>query len=127
MKKVFRVAFFGSDFLQNPYSKVEFSSQKPPFLKMIFLIWRQLRVIIFNCCIQIFWFGGELLKGWKGFLLVTKDTERIAMVFCYQDCSDLLWENFVLSIEKKFWNSRLNFLRSLEQFIQTVKGQNNLW
>ena len=32
-----------------------------------------------------------------------------AMVFCYQNCSDLLWENIVL----------------LEQFIQTVKGQNN--
>ena len=31
----------------------------------------------------------------------------IEMVFCYQNCSDLLWEKIVLVIEKNFWNSRL--------------------
>ena len=29
------------------------------------------------------------------------------MVFCYQNCFDLLWEKIVLLIEKNFWNSRL--------------------
>ena len=29
------------------------------------------------------------------------------MVFCYQNCTDLLWERIVLVIEKNFWNSRL--------------------
>ena len=29
------------------------------------------------------------------------------MVFCYQNCSDLLWEKIVLVIEKNFWNSKL--------------------
>ena len=29
------------------------------------------------------------------------------MVFCYQNCSNLLWEKVVLVIEKNFWNSRL--------------------
>ena len=29
------------------------------------------------------------------------------LVFCYQNCSDLLWEKIVLVIEKIFWNSRL--------------------
>ena len=29
------------------------------------------------------------------------------MLFCYQNCSDLLWEEIVLAIEKNFWNSRL--------------------
>jgi hypothetical protein len=29
------------------------------------------------------------------------------MVFCYQNCSDLLWEKIVQVIEKNFWNSRL--------------------
>ena len=29
------------------------------------------------------------------------------MVFCYQNCSDLLWEKIVLVIEKNVWNSRL--------------------
>ena len=53
------------------------------------------------------------------------------MVFCYQNCSDLLWEKIVLVIEKNFWNSKLKaenlqkILKSLDQFIQTVKGQNN--
>jgi hypothetical protein len=27
------------------------------------------------------------------------------MVFCYQNCSDLLWEKISLVIEKNFWNS----------------------
>ena len=52
------------------------------------------------------------------------------MVFCYQNCSDLLWEKMVLVVKKNFWNSRPRVaknLRSLEQFIQTVKGQNNFW
>ena len=29
---------------------------------------------------------------------------RKEMVFCYQNCSDLLWEKIVLVIEKNFWN-----------------------
>ena len=48
-------------------------------------------------------------------------------VFCFQNCSGLLWENNVLWI---FWNTRLvdnlqKKLRSVEQFIQTLKGKNN--
>ena len=57
---------------------------------------------------------------------------KLEMVFCYQNCSDLLY------CEKKLnWWSRktfeirdrefAKFLRSLEQFIQTVKGRNNFW
>ena len=55
------------------------------------------------------------------------------LVFCYQNCSDLLWEKIVLVIEKNFQNSWQNarefakILRSIEQFIQTVKGQNHFW
>ena len=55
------------------------------------------------------------------------------MVFCYQNCSDLLLEKIVLVIEKK----KLKFeaegrefakiLTSLEQFVQMEKGQNNFW
>ena len=55
------------------------------------------------------------------------------MVFCYQNCSDLLWEKIVLSDREKHLKFEAEgrefakFLRSLEQFIQTVKGQNNVW
>ena len=55
------------------------------------------------------------------------------MVFCYQNCSDQLWEKNVSVIEKNFLEFKAEgqefakFLRSLEQFIQTVKGQNNFW
>ena len=31
----------------------------------------------------------------------------LVMVFCYQNCSDPLWEKIILLIEKNFWNSRL--------------------
>ena len=53
------------------------------------------------------------------------------MVFCYQNCCDLLWEKNVLVIEKNFCKFSAfsleldNFSRSLEQSIQTVKGANN--
>ena len=52
------------------------------------------------------------------------------MVFCYQNCSDL--PNCSSDQKKllKFVAEGLEFaksLRSLEQFIQTVKGQNNFW
>ena len=41
-------------------------------------------------------------------LLCTKCMSLIEeMVFCYQNCSDLLWEKIVLVIEKNIWNSRL--------------------
>ena len=37
------------------------------------------------------------------------------LVFCYQNCSDLLWEKIVLVIEKNFWNSRLK-VKNLQNF-----------
>ena len=51
---------------------------------------------------------------WKNILPNLKN-----MVFCLQNCSDLLWEK--ISSDRGF----ANFLRLLEQFIQTVKGQAN--
>ena len=52
---------------------------------------------------------------------------REKLVFCFQNCFDLLREKIVLAMEKNFRNSRLKakYLRSQEQFIQTVKGQHN--
>ena len=55
------------------------------------------------------------------------------MVFCYQNCSELLWERIVLNsdqenllkFEAEGWEFAI-FLRSLEQFIETVKVQNNV-
>ena len=54
-------------------------------------------------------------------------------VFCYQNCSDLLWEKIILVIEKKLLKFEAEgqefakILRSLEQFVQTVNCQNNFW
>ena len=64
------------------------------------------------------------------------------MVFCYHNCSDLLWEKFVLvsqgteakksESQKTFsWLTFLGLITlekfkiTLEQIIQTVKGHNN--
>ena len=51
----------------------------------------------------------SLSSNWnKPWLLTTKGKNfRWKMVFCYQNCSDLLWEKIVLVIQKNFWNSRL--------------------
>ena len=52
---------------------------------------------------------------------------------CYQNCSDQLWEKNCSSDREKllkFEDEGREFakiLYSLEQFIQTVKGQNNFW
>ena len=48
-----------------------------------------------------------------GVLLMSSNAPQYKMVFCYQNCSDLLWEIFFPEFAK--------FLRSLGQFIQTVK------
>jgi hypothetical protein len=51
------------------------------------------------------------------------------MVVFYQNCSDPMWEKIVLKLlkfEAEGWEMA-NFLRSLEQFVRTVKGQNNFW
>ena len=53
------------------------------------------------------------------------------VVFCYQNCSDLLWEKNcssdrekLLKFEAEGWEFA-RILRSLEQFVQTVRGPNN--
>ena len=62
------------------------------------------------------------------------DRNYVVMVFCYQNWSDLMWEKNSCDREKllKFKAEGRVFaknLRSLnlEQFILTVKGQNNSW
>ena len=47
--------------------------------------------------------------------LSKKRNKEIAMVLCYQNCSDLLRDRIVLVIEKNFWNSRLK-AENLQKF-----------
>ena len=57
----------------------------------------------------------------------------LTMVFCLENCSDLPWEKKCWSDWEKLLKFRTegrefgNFLRSLEQFIETAKGQNIFW
>ena len=56
--------------------------------------------------------------------------ERIFLwiVFCFQNCSDLLWEKDCSIDQEKLKAENLKKnLRLLGQCIQTVKVQNNLW
>ena len=49
-------------------------------------------------------------------------------VFCYQNCSDLLWEKIVLVIEKNFWNSRQKAKNLQEQWkVRTIFGNRMLF
>ena len=65
------------------------------------------------------------------FLVCTHIFSRL--VFYYQNCSDLLWEKTCSSHQEKLLKLEAKgreyakFLRSLEQFIQTVKGQKKFW
>ena len=56
------------------------------------------------------------------------------MVFCFQNCSDLQCEKKMFkwlrkTFEIRDWRPRLlqKILRSLEQFVQKLKGQDNFW
>ena len=46
---------------------------------------------------------------WTSFSIrfLKKRLKKMKLVFCFQNCSDLLWEKIVLVIEENFWNSRL--------------------
>ena len=76
-------------------------------------IWPEKKIHIMKC----FWhFPMKITKFSKVILaarliriirLESKATWYIEMVFCYQNCSDLLWEKSVLVIKKNFWDSRL--------------------
>ena len=52
------------------------------------------------------------------------------MVFCYQSCSDLMWEKKCSTDREKLFKFKAEgqefgkILRSLEWFIQAVQGQN---
>ena len=52
-------------------------------------------------------------SGKKYFISNVKESQII--VFCCQNCSDLLWDKNVLEIEKNFWNSRRK-LENLQNF-----------
>ena len=60
-------------------------------------------------------------KIWSTFWMGSLENEK--MLFCYQNCSDLLWEKIVLVIEKNFWNSRLK----AENFQKFWDHLNNLF
>ena len=55
------------------------------------------------------------------------------MVFCYQNCSDLLWEKKCSRVREKLLKFEAEgqefakVLRSLEQFIQTIFGNRMLF
>ena len=67
------------------------------------------------------------------YFLIWREIFKSEIVFCYQNCSDLLWEKNCSSDGEKNLKFKAEgrefakFLRWLEQFIQTVKGQSNFW
>ena len=77
----------------------------------LYAVWKSLDVLLLSqtvYCLRLygwmlinkkalFWYLDWFFSSWN----------EEEMVFCYQNCSDLLWEKIVLVIEKNFWNSRL--------------------
>ena len=75
----------------------------------ILRIWKlklleEFKLSMFQRLICLFDDNWELIKSC---LILSFQWIIVEMVFCYQNCSDLLWEKIVLVIEKNFWNSRL--------------------
>ena len=71
------------------------------------MFWTCFSVISFLCSAASKWFQTQLFKTW---LLTQTDFENPKMVFCYHNCSNVLWEKIVLvwgkKLRKKFANSR---------------------
>ena len=59
-----------------------------------------------------------------GMFTIDNHYQFMKMVFCYQNCSSDREKLLKFKAEGRDFSK---FLRSLEQFIQTVKGQNNFW
>ena len=61
--------------------------------------------------------------------------EKIEMIFCFENYSDILWKKIVLVMKKNFWKFKTvtqcinlkNILRSQEKTFQTMKDQSNFW
>ena len=59
---------------------------------------------------------------------IQDSSHSTGMVFCYQNCSDLLWKKNCSSDREKLLKFEAEgrgfakFLKSLEQFVNTVKG-----
>ena len=97
------------------------------FLKMIFfniLLWKKhvLTAIQRGSINDILFVSANLLSPiWNFIFTIFSICSFIFLfyvqffVFCYQNCSDLLWEKTVLVIEKNFWNSRLK-AQNLQNF-----------
>ena len=123
--------------LRNVWSLLGSSPKNhPKIVHMIFqiqVVWLRLKKLKsldldrknLNVSMNDEWLALSLLYFWW-----TKE-KKTEMVFCYQNCFDLLWERNVLVIEKTLLKCEAEgrefskFLRSLEQFIQKVKGRNN--
>ena len=71
-------------------------------------------------CYFSFWDSECTVTWWD---ILTQGTKILKMVFCYRNCSDLLWEKIVPVIEKNFWNSRLK-AKNLQKFWD---NKNNLF
>ena len=59
--------------------------------------------------IPYYWWIHQMFSRFcsKIFLSLSSWKSSPKIVFCYQNCSDLLWEKIVIVIEKNCWNSRL--------------------
>ena len=60
--------------------------------------------IYYNCWARLFFLG---VIPAAMLIYLNYKVSFVPLVFCYQNCSDLLWEKIVLVIEENFWNSRL--------------------
>ena len=74
---------------------IQFDSFWQLILKFGYLFWHPVKINISVIWIQ----DWRMRKNSMGFRNIQ---EKLKTVFCYQNCSDLLWEKIVLGIEKNF-------------------------
>ena len=85
---------------------------------------RKLTYLPCTSCSMAIWVWEIVARLWIAIVVINicrglKNEKNVKivneMVFCYQNCSDLLWEKIDLVIEKNFWNRRLK-AKNLQKF-----------
>ena len=100
--------FSQSSPVQSQKSKIDFSYHIYVPRHFCLLIWgkkvSKSEVAGVVSCILLTW---HEIKSYNLGHFVEENLTLRKLIFCYQNCSDLLWEKNVLVIEKNFWNSML--------------------
>ena len=96
---------FNPNFVYTAFSPLFFVIDCVTFIRVFGSIWGEIGYLAFvKMCLFFSYFFCCQLQLNQMNEEIFHISLILIMVFCYQNCSDLLWEKSVLGIEKNFWD-----------------------